>query len=239
MTLVFKPLWYHTYCLCSACQQLTHCARLNIHKNHLQTLISIITIMLVCPRCETSNLHNRHSLSIHLAWYCTGPTFLSNALTTGTSTSRSHDGRHPLSMATTSPQQARHFNALEVNTTLPTINTLYAMPSMSHLSSTQTGLAQLNVRYADFEDADYSHDNDNHDFIPVHGIDNIIIEKCSFLRNSFQLPLDVAFQVHCLSKISQHRGNDLYMFNVIQCVSGHALHQSPPSMLPESSLTSS
>jgi hypothetical protein len=34
-------------------------------------------------------------------------------------------------------------------------------------------------------------------------------------------------QVHCLSKISQHSGNDLNMFNqVIQCISGHALHQS-------------
>jgi hypothetical protein len=130
-------------------------------------------------------------------------------------------------MATTSHQQARHFNAPEVNITLPTINTLYTMLSMSHLSSTQTDLAQSNVSYADFNDADYSHDNDNHDVIPVHGVDDIIIEKCSFLRNSFRLPPDVAFQVHCLSEISQHRGNDLNMFNqVIQCVSGHALHQS-------------
>jgi hypothetical protein len=121
-------------------------------------------------------------------------------------------------MATTSHQQA---------ITLPTINTLYTMLSMSHLSSTQTDLAQSNVSYADFDDADYSHDNDNHDVIPVHGVDDIIIEKCSFLRNSFRLPHDIAFQVHCLSEISQHRGNNLNMFNqVIQCVSGHALHQS-------------
>jgi len=130
-------------------------------------------------------------------------------------------------MATTSHQQAIHFNAPEVNTALPTINTLHAMPSMSHLSSTQTDLAQSNVRYADFDNADYSQDNDNHNFIPVHGFDNIIIEKCSFLRNSFRLPTDVAFKVHCLNKISQHRGNNLNMFNqVIQCVSGHAVHQS-------------
>ena len=129
-------------------------------------------------------------------------------------------------MATTSHQQARHLNALEVNITLPTINTLHTMPSMSHLSSTQTDLAQSNVRYADFDDTDYSHDNDNHDFIPVHGIDDIIIEKCSFLRNSFRLPPDVVFQVHCLSVISQHRGSNLNMFNqVIQCISGHVLHQ--------------
>jgi hypothetical protein len=80
-------------------------------------------------------------------------------------------------MATTSHQQARHFNAPEVNITLPTMHTLRAMPSMSHFSSTHTDLAQSNVRYADFYDADYSHDNDNHDVIPVLGVDDIIIEN--------------------------------------------------------------
>ncbi len=34
-----------------------------------------MTIILVFPRCGTSNLHNRCSLSIYLALYCTGPTF--------------------------------------------------------------------------------------------------------------------------------------------------------------------
>jgi hypothetical protein len=68
--------------------------------------------------------------------YCTGPTLPSDTFSTSTSTSRIHDGQHPLSMATTSLQQARHFNAPEVNIALPTINTLHAMPSMSQLSST-------------------------------------------------------------------------------------------------------
>ena len=53
-------------------------------------------------------------------------------------------------MATISHQQARHFNAPEVNIALPVINTLHAMPSISHLSSTQTDLAQLNLHYAIF-----------------------------------------------------------------------------------------
>jgi hypothetical protein len=137
------------------------------------------------------------------------------------------DGRHPLSVATTSHQQARCFNALEANVTVLTINTLHAMPSMSHLSSTQTKLAQLHFHYTDFNGANFSQDNDNHDLFFVNGVDNIIIEICSFLRNSFLLPPDVAFQVHCLSVMSQHKGNDLNMFNqVIQCVSGHALHHS-------------
>ena len=59
-------------------------------------------------------------------------------------------------MATTSLQQARHVNAPEVNIALPTINTLYAMPSISQLSSTHTNLAQSNLRNADSDDADYS-----------------------------------------------------------------------------------
>ena len=129
-------------------------------------------------------------------------------------------------MTTTSLQQVRHFNAPEVNIALPTINTPHAMPSMSQLSSTHTNLAQSNFRYTDFVNTDYSQDNDNYDCFPVVGVGGILIENCFFLRNSLQLPPDVAFQVHCLSVISQHRGNDLNMFNqVMQCVSGHALHQ--------------
>ena len=129
-------------------------------------------------------------------------------------------------MATTSLQQARHFNAPEVNIALPIINTLYAMPSISQLSSTHINLAQSNLGNADSDDAEYSQSTYNSDFSPVVGDGDILIKKCSFLRNSFQLPPDVVFQVHCLSVISQHRGNNLNMFNqVMQCVSGHALHR--------------
>jgi hypothetical protein len=158
--------------------------------------------MLVCPRCGTSNIRNRCSLSIHLARYCTGPTLPSNAFTTSTLTSRIPDGQHPLSMATTSLQQARHFNAPEVNIALPPINTLYAMPSISQLSSSPTNITQLNFCNADSDDADYSQCNDTSDCSPVVGVGDMLIEKCSFLRNSFRLPPDVAFQVHCLSVIS-------------------------------------
>ena len=203
------------------------CICLKIHIFFCNTQRSILNIMLVCPRCSTSNLPSRRSLSTHLNKHCTGPTFLSNALTNGTSFSRTIDGRHPLSVATTSHQQARCLNAPEAYVTVPTINTLHAMPSMSHLSSTQTKLAQSHLCYADFNDADFSQDNDNHNLFSVDSVDNIIIEKCSFLRNSFQLPPDIAFQVHCLSVMSQNRGNDVNMFNqVIQCISGHSLHHS-------------
>ncbi len=183
--------------------------------------------MLVCPRFGTSNIRNPCSLSIHLARYCTGPTLPSNAFTTSTLTSRSLDGQHPSSMATTALHQARHFNAPTISIALPTINTLYAMPSISQLSSTATNITQLNTRTADSDDADFSQCNDtSSDCPPVVGVGNILIEKCSFLRNSFRLPPDVVFQVHCLSVISQHRGNDLNMFiQVMQGVFGHALHQ--------------
>ena len=169
--------------------------------------------MLVCPRCGISNIRNCCSLLIHLARYCTLPTLPSNAFTTSTLPSCIHDGQNPLSMGTTSLQQARHVNAPEVNIALPTINTLYAMPSITQLSSTPTNITQLNLRNADSDDADYSQCNDDSDCTPVVGVGDILIEKFSFLRNSFRLPPDVAFQVHCLSVILQHRGNDLNMFN--------------------------
>jgi hypothetical protein len=202
------------------------CPQTNIYKYYFDKLKSIVTIMLVCPRCVKSNIRNSKSLTIHLTQYCTGPTLPSSAFTTGTLTSCIHDGQHPLSMATTSLQQARHFNAPEVNIALPTINTLYAMPSKRQLSSTHTNLAQSNLRNTDSDNADYFKSNDNSNCSPVVGVGDILIKKCSFLRNSIRLPPDVAFQVHCLSMISQHRGNNFNMFHqVMQCVSGHALHQ--------------
>ena len=185
--------------------------------------------MLVCPRCGTGNFKTRRSLTVHLARYCTRPTYLSNALTTITPTSRrSYDERHPLSAANTAIQQARHFNAPEIDVAVPTMNTLQAMPSLAHLSATQSELESSNFRFSAFEDTDFSQNNEEDDdvAIPENNAENIVIETCSFVRNSIRLPPDVAFQVHCLSIISQHRGNDLNMFNqVIQCVSGHAIHR--------------
>ena len=182
--------------------------------------------MFVCPRCGKSDIRSRQGLTLHLTQFCPGPTLPSNAFTTSTLTSRRRDGQHPLSMATTALQQARHFNTPEISIALPTTNTLYAMPSISQLSSTATNITQSNTRNDDADDADFSQCNDTSDCPPVVGVGDILIEKCSFLRNSFRLPPDVAFQVDCLSVISQHRGNDLNMFNqVMQCVAGHARHQ--------------
>ena len=150
----------------------------NINKYCFEEPKHIVTIMLVCPRCGKSNIRNSKSLTIHLTRYCTGPTLPSNAFTNSTLTSRSPDGQHPLSMATTALQQARHFNAPEVNIALPPINTLYAMPSISQLTSTS------NIRNADSDDADFSQCNDASDCSPVVGVGNILIEK--FGRTSIE-----------------------------------------------------
>ena len=100
------------------------------------------------------------------------------------------------------------------------------MPSLLHLSSTENELTNANVHYAEFNSglsvpdcADVPINNDNDDpTVPI-------IEKCPFQRNAICLPPDIAFQIHLLSKMNDHRGNDMNMFNeVVQCVKAHALH---------------
>ena len=56
-------------------------------------------------------------------------------------------------------------------------------------------------------------------------VTDLVIEKCSIQRNTICLPPDIALQVHLLSQMNTHRGNDLNMFNeVIQCAKAHAIH---------------
>ncbi len=89
------------------------------------------------------------------------------------------------------------------------------MQSLLHLSSTQAELGNSNVHYSGFDidlstpafADDYLNTNDD-TTTPVN-------EKCSFQRNIILLPPDVAFQVHLLSQMNEHRGNDLAMFNEV------------------------
>jgi hypothetical protein len=115
---------------------------------------------------------------------------------------------------------------LSFDVSVPLTNTLHGMPSLLHLSSTENELTNANVCYAEFnngpsvqESADVPINNDNDDLtVPT-------IEKCPFQRNTICLPPDIAFQNHLLSKMNDHRGNDINMFNeVVQCVKVHALH---------------
>ena len=103
-----------------------------------------------------------------------------------------------------------------VDVSVPTINTLHGMPSLSHLSSTQSELGNCNVHYSGFKTNlstpasvdDQINTND-------YSVTDPVIEKCSFQRNTICLPPDIAFQVHLLSQMNTHRGNDLNMFNEV------------------------
>ncbi len=99
---------------------------------------------------------------------------------------------------------------------VPTINTLHGMPSLLHLSSTQSELGNSNVHYSGFNtdlsttaSVDYQVNTNN------DSVTDPVIEKCSFQRNTRCLPPDIAFQVYLLSQINTHRGNDLNMFNEV------------------------
>ncbi len=48
-----------------------------------------------------------------------------------------------------------------------------------------------------------------------YSVTDPIIEKCSFQINTFCLSPDIAFQVHLLSQMNTHRGNDRNMFNEV------------------------
>ncbi len=87
---------------------------------------------------------------------------------------------------------------------------------MLHLSSTQSELGNCNVYYSGF-DTDLStpasvDDQINTNDDSATGPD---IEKCSFQINIICLSPDIAFQVHLLSQMNTHRGNDLNMFNEV------------------------
>jgi hypothetical protein len=113
-------------------------------------------------------------------------------------------------------QQIRNFNSLTVGVSVQTINKLHGMPSLLHLSSTQSELENCNVHNSGF-DTDLSTPASVDDQINTNddSIIDPIIEKCYFQRNTICLPPDMAFQVHLLSQMNTHRGNDLNMFNEV------------------------
>jgi hypothetical protein len=109
-----------------------------------------------------------------------------------------------------------------VNVSVPTKNTLHGMPSLLHLSSTQSELGNCNVHYSGF-DTDLSTPASVDDQIHTNddSVTDPIIEKFPFQINTICLPLDITFQVHLLSQMNEHRGNDLNMFNEVIDVLRH------------------
>jgi hypothetical protein len=81
-----------------------------------------------------------------------------------------------------------------INVSVPTINKLHGMPSLLHLSSTQSELGNCNGHFSEFG-TDLSTPASVDDQINTNddpGTDPVI-EKCSFQRNSMCLPTDIAF----------------------------------------------
>jgi hypothetical protein len=153
---------------------------------------------------------------MHLTRYCTGPILLFHGQRGTLAKKQSHELMLSGSCPSTYQQQIRNFNLLTVDVSVPTINTWQGMPSLLHLSSAQSELENCYVHYSGFDtdlstpaSVDYQV-NTNED-----SVTDPIIEKCSFQRNTICLPPDIAFQVHLLSQMNTHRGNDLNTFNEV------------------------
>ncbi len=95
---------------------------------------------------------------------------------------------------------------------VPTINTLHGMPSLSYLSSTQSELGNCNVHYSGF-DTDLSTPAAVDDQINTNdfSVTDPVIEKCCSQRNTICLTPDIAFQVHLLLQIITHRRNKSHL----------------------------
>ncbi len=88
-----------------------------------------------------------------------------------------------------------------VNVSVPTINTLHGVPSLSNLSSTQSELGNCNVHYSGFN-TDLSTPASVDDPMNTNddSVTDPVIEKYPFHRNTIRLPPDIAFQVICCHK---------------------------------------
>ena len=145
--------------------------------------------MLSCPRCGTGNMKEGRSLSMHLTRYCSGPSLLFHAQRGTLAKKRSHELMLLGSCPSTYQQKIRNFNSLMVNVSVPTINTLHGMSSLSHLSPTQSELGNCNVHYSGL-DTDLSTPASVDDQINTneYSVTDPVIEKCSFQRNTICLP---------------------------------------------------
>jgi hypothetical protein len=163
---------------------------------------------------------------MHLTRYCQGPSLLCHAqrgiLPAKCSNEQMLSGCCP----TTFQQQIMIFGLFRENVSVPTLNTSHGMPSLIHLSSTQSEYENSNVHYNGFDiDLSTPASADDQSINNDDPSTDHVIKKCSFERNTIRLPPDIAFQTQLLSQMNEHRGNDLNMLNqVIRCVKAHAIH---------------
>jgi hypothetical protein len=139
---------------------------------------------------------------MHLSRFCSGPTLLCNTLTGLLPSKRSTEQMRSESSRTAFQQQIRMFDSLANDVSFPIRNPLHSMPSLVHLSSTQSQLEYSNVNYAGF-DINVSAPDEADDQMNVSDDTTVqvlpVIEKCSFQQNNIRLPPDIAFQVHLMS----------------------------------------
>ncbi len=94
---------------------------------------------------------------------------------------------------------------LTTGVSLPTRNPLHRLPSLQNLSSTQSELENSNVNHSGF-DIDLSAPESAVDELNIDETSTApVIEKCSFQRNTIQLMPDIAFQVHLMSQMNEHK----------------------------------
>ncbi len=136
-----------------------------------------------CPRCGTGNFMEGRSLTMYITQYCRGPTLLGHASTSLLQSKCSYEQMLNDTMSTSFQQQMRNFNSFSFDVSVSLTNTLYGMPSLLHLSSTEKELTNANVHYTEFNNglsvpdcADVPISNDNDDpTVPI-------IEKCPFQK---------------------------------------------------------
>ncbi len=138
---------------------------------------------------------------MHRTQYCQGPSLLCHAqrgiLSKKCSNEQTLSGSYP----TTFQQQIWIFNLFRENGSVPTMNTLHGMPSLLHLSSTQSELENSNVHCSGFDiNLSTPASTDDQSITNDDPITDLVIEKCSFQRNTICLPPDIAFKFICCHK---------------------------------------
>jgi hypothetical protein len=157
--------------------------------------------MLSCPRCGTGNLKEGRSLSMHLTRYCSSPSLLFHAQRGTLAKKCSHGLMLSGSCPSTYQQQIRNFNSLLVNVSVPTINTLHGMPSLSHLSSTQTELGNCNVHYSGFDtNLSTPASVDNQINTNNYSVTDPVIENACFREIPYVYPMILHFKFICCHK---------------------------------------
>jgi hypothetical protein len=109
-----------------------------------------------------------------------GPSLLFHSQRGTLAKKHSHELMLSGSFPSTYQQQIRNFIFLMAKASVPAINTLHCMPSLLHLSSTQSELGNCNVHYSGF-DTDLSTPASVDDQINTNddSVTNPVIKKCS------------------------------------------------------------